>query len=131
MMEGGKRVILCVDDDADIVASLRVVLESAGYEVVSAPTAAEGLRAYLARRPDLILLDLMMEEIDSGLRLARELKDRGNTAPLFFLSSTGDYLHGTADTSEVGASGVLQKPVEPRMLLSLVGTALATPALRS
>lgn len=130
-MEGGKHVILCVDDDPDILASLRVVLESKGHLVVTAPTAAAGLEEYRTRRPDLLIVDLMMEEIDSGIRFARELKTLGNAAPLFFLSSTGDYLFGTIDTGELGARGVFQKPLDPALLLSLVEKSLGASAART
>ena len=130
-MEGGKHVILCVDDDPDILASLRVILESRGYRVVTAPTAAAGVESYRATHPDLLIVDLMMEEIDSGIWLARELQKLGNTVPLFFLSSTGDYLLGTLDTGELGARGVFQKPLDPTLLLSLVEKSLGASATRS
>ena len=126
-MEPGKQVILCVDDDQDILASLRVVLESKGYVVASASTAADALAAYAQHRPDLLIVDLMMEDVDSGLTFARELKARGNTVPLIFLSSAGDYLYGTVDVGEVGASGVFQKPIDPVELLKLVGRKLGEP----
>ena len=73
----------------------------------------------------------MMEEIDSGLWLARELKTLGNAVPLFFLSSTGDYLFGTVDTGALGARGVFQKPLEPALLLSVVEKSLGAAAARS
>jgi DNA-binding response OmpR family regulator len=126
-MQSGKHVILCVDDDQDILAALRVVLESRGYQVATAATAADGLTAYRQASPDLVIIDLMMEEVDSGLTLAQQLKDLGNTAPVFFLSSTGDYLYGATDVADVGASGVFQKPINPAELLRLLGQKLGEP----
>jgi CheY-like chemotaxis protein len=123
-MSPAKPVILCVDDDQDILQSLRVVLESRGYEVVTAATGREGLEAHARCQPDVVIVDLMMEEVDSGLTFARGLKARGNTAPVFLLSSTGDYLYGTSDVGEVGASGVFQKPIDPSVLLRVVGQKL-------
>jgi DNA-binding response OmpR family regulator len=120
-MPRAKHVILCVDDDQDILLSLRVVLESKGYEVVTAATGREGLDAYAQCRPDVVIVDLMMEEVDSGLTFARTLQSLGNTAPVFFLSSTGDYMYGTVDVGEVGAAGVFQKPIDPAVLLRVVG----------
>lgn len=127
-MPDGKHIILCIDDDPDILASLRVVLESRGYVVVTAATAAEGIKAYQERRPDLLIIDLMMEQIDTGLKLLGDLRALGNTAPIFFLSSTGDYLQGTTDLSEMGVMGVFQKPLDPGVLLSLIARRLGKPA---
>jgi DNA-binding response OmpR family regulator len=126
-MQSGKHVILCVDDDQDILAALRVVLESKGYQVATASTATEGLEAYKQCQPDAVIIDLMMEEIDSGLGLARELQALGNTVPVYFLSSTGDYLYGALDVGDVGASGVFQKPINPAELLRLLGKKLGEP----
>lgn len=126
-MQGGKHVILCIDDDPDTLASLRVVLESAGYLVVTASTAAEVLEAYDTAQPDALIVDLMMEQIDTGMKVARDLQALGNTAPLYFLSSTGDYLQGAMDVGELGASGVFQKPLDPHVLLSLLQRKLGTP----
>lgn len=126
-MQAGKHVILCIDDDPDTLMALRVVLESAGYVVVTASTAAEVLKAYDDARPDALIVDLMMEQIDTGMRVARELQALGNTAPVYFLSSTGDYLQGAMDVGELGASGVFQKPIDPHVLISLLQRKLGTP----
>lgn len=126
-MQGGKHVILCIDDDPDTLASLRVVLESAGYVVVTASTAAEVVQAYETSSPDALIVDLMMEQIDTGLTLARDLQAAGNAAPIYFLSSTGDYLQGSMDVGELGVSGVLQKPVNPHVLISLLQRRLGKP----
>ena len=119
-MQGGKHVILCVDDDQDILVSLRVVLESRGYVVVTAANAADGIEACREHTPDLILIDLMMEDVDSGMKMAERLREAGNTAPMYFLSSSGDYLYGAVDVGDVGVSGVFQKPLQPDILLSLL-----------
>ena len=127
-MQDGKHVILCIDDDPDILVALRVVLESAGYRFVGAATATEGMEAYRSRRPDLIIVDLMMEQIDAGIHMVEELQASGNTAPVYILSSTGDYLHGAADLSGLGVTGVLQKPLDPGVLLSIIQRKLGQPA---
>ncbi len=126
-MQDGKYVILCIDDDPDTLMALRVVLESSGFVVVSASTAAEVIQCYEASKPDALIVDLMMEEIDTGGTLARELQRRGNLAPLYFLSSTGDYLQGSMDVGELGASGVFQKPIDPHVLISLLQRKLGVP----
>jgi DNA-binding response OmpR family regulator len=123
-MQDGKHVILCIDDDPDLLFSLRVVLEAKGYIVATAETADEGIKAYRESKPDLLIIDLMMEEIDAGMRLIKEIYSLGNKAPLYVLSSTGDYLQGVVDLSGYGVTGVFQKPLNPDFLLSLLQTKL-------
>jgi len=119
-MQDGKHVILLVDDDQDILESLRVVLEANGYLVVTANSSQEGLRIFGEQAPDLLIVDLMMEEIDSGTSFVKELQAIGNTAPVYLLSSTGDSLYSTTDASGLGLTGVFQKPINTDMLLALL-----------
>ena len=119
-MRDGKHVILCVDDDADIRASLRVILESSGYLLEEAGSAEEGVKVYRRVQPDLILLDLMMEEVDAGTRFVTQLKALGNRAPIYMLSSTGDALSQVTDVTDLGLAGIFQKPVDSKTLLSLL-----------
>jgi DNA-binding response OmpR family regulator len=117
-MKDGTFVILCVDDDPDILESLRAVIEAGGYRFVSAPTAEEGLKVYQRERPDLVVADLMMEEVDAGTRFVKELKLLGNLAPVYLLSSVGDELHRSVDFEQLGLSGVFQKPIQSQVLLA-------------
>ena len=119
-MPNAKRVILCIDDDPDILEFLRIVIESNNYTVCQASSAEEGLQAYREAPPDLIICDLMMEEVDAGTNLVKELKALGNKAPVYMLSSTGDHLHSTIDASALGLSGILQKPFDSESLLTLL-----------
>ncbi|MBI2505780.1 MAG: response regulator [Candidatus Latescibacteria bacterium] len=119
-MRGGKYVILCVDDDPDILEYLRVVLEANDYAVVGASSAEAGLRAYRETPPDLVIADLMMEEIDSGTGFVKQLQAWGNRAPIYMLSSVGDNLNTNADYSALGLTGVFQKPLDSEVLLSLL-----------
>jgi two-component system, NtrC family, nitrogen regulation response regulator NtrX len=124
-MADQKHVILCVDDDPDILFVMRQILEGNGYTMIEAPSAEEGLRVFKEQTPDLIFADLMMEEVDSGTAFVKELKLLGNTCPVFMLSSVGDSLAMTADYSELGLSGVLQKPIESEKLLALAASKLS------
>lgn len=119
-MQDGKHVILCIDDDDDILFFLQTVLEAKGYKVLTAGTAEEGLRLFKSTTPDFLFVDLMMEEVDAGTRLVKELKLLGNTAPIFMLSSVGDNLSMIADYTSLGLSGVLQKPVDEQQLLAIL-----------
>jgi DNA-binding response OmpR family regulator len=119
-MQNGKHVILLVDDDPDLLESLKVVLEASDYLVVTASSGQEGLKAYRESNPDLLIVDLMMEEIDSGTSFVKELQAIGNTAPVYLLSSAGDSLYTTTDASALGLTGVFQKPLNTEMLLALL-----------
>ncbi len=123
-MQDGKHVILCIDDDPDILEYLEVVLAAAGYVVVTAPSAEDGLKAYKEASPELIIVDLMMEEIDAGTNFVKELKASGNKAPIFMLSSMGDNLSATTDYSALGLAGVFQKPVDKDRMLKTIAAKL-------
>jgi two-component system chemotaxis response regulator CheY len=126
-MPTNKYVILCVDDDPDILISLKIVLESGGFAVVTAADGKTGVRAFRESRPDLVLLDLMMEEIDAGTRALKEMRTIDRKVPIYLLSSTGDYLQGATDANELGLAGVFQKPVDPNILLRLLRAKLKLP----
>jgi len=119
-MERSAKTVLVVDDDPDVVDTLRMILERAGYAVVSAPSSEQGLHAYETAAPDVVLVDLMMEEVDAGTSFVKELSLRGNKAPVYMLSSVGDALSRTVDTSSLGLAGVLQKPVDGRTLIVML-----------
>ena len=119
-MKDGKHVILCIDDDQDFLDAVRTILESSGYEMVEAQSAEEGLKVYKKSNPDFIIVDLMMEEVDAGTSFVKELRILGNKAPIYMLSSVGDNLSMTTDYSELGLSGVFQKPMEPDTLLTIL-----------
>jgi two-component system response regulator MtrA len=119
-MQDGKHVILYVEDDQDFLDSVQLVLEAEGYALVTANSAEEGLRKYKAETPDLVIVDLMMEEVDAGTNLVKELKALGNTVPVYMVSSVGDAMSVSTDIAELGLSGVLQKPVDHAVLLALL-----------
>jgi DNA-binding response OmpR family regulator len=128
-MQGGKYVILCVDDDPDVLVSLRIVLEARGYTVVTAADAKQGIQAFKESQPDVAIVDLMMEEIDTGTKLAKEIQAINKNVPIYMLSSTGDYLHGAIDTTTLGLAGVFQKPLNPNVLLGLLQAKLGKTAV--
>ena len=123
-MQDGKYVILCVDDDPDIIEYLKVVLEANDYVAATAKSAEQGLRVYQQVKPDALIVDLMMEEVDAGTSLVTELKAVGNKSPIFMLSSTGDNLSRMIDTSSLGLAGVFQKPLDSDTLLALLKSKL-------
>ena len=124
-MQDGKHVILCIDDDPDIRDSLKMILEANGFVHVGAATAEKGVKVYRETRPDLVIVDLMMEEVDAGTNFVKELKLLGCSVPIYMLSSVGDSLNMSTSYSELGLAGVLQKPVSPESLLALLRDKLA------
>jgi DNA-binding response OmpR family regulator len=113
-----KKLILIIDDDQDFRYSLRMILESGGYLVEEAPSAEDGLKKFKTVNPALVIVDLMMEEVDSGTNFVKEMKVIGTNVPIFMLSSVGDQMSMMTNYSDIGLSGVLQKPVDPKNLLA-------------
>jgi two-component system, OmpR family, alkaline phosphatase synthesis response regulator PhoP len=67
--------VLCVEDDPDMIEYIKLILSRAGYEVIGADGGIEGLEAMRREKPDLILLDLMMPEVDGAEVLLRKKQD--------------------------------------------------------
>ncbi len=118
--------ILSVDHDPDILEFMTTVLESKGYTVITAESGTDGLEVFKANDPAMIFVDLMMEEVDAGTNLVKEIKALGSKVPVYMLSSVGDAMTMNLDTSQLGIDGVLQKPLHPEELLKIVEDALAT-----
>ncbi len=123
-MKDAKRLVLYIDDDDDALFAIKTVLEANGYAMEGASSAEEGLRIYKKLNPDIVIVDLMMEEVDSGASFARELKALGNKAPVYMLSSVGDDLSTITDSVALGLDGVFQKPLSPATLLGVLKTRL-------
>jgi len=119
-MQDGKYVIMAIDDDSDFLAATRIVLEAGGYIMVEAKSAEEGLKLYPKIKPDLVIVDLMMEEIDSGTNFAKEMKLLGNKAPIYLLSAAGDGMIANIDYTQLGFAGVFQKPINSTRLLNVL-----------
>jgi two-component system response regulator VanR len=112
-MKDDKHVILYVDDDPDMLQSIRMILE-----------ANEGIKKFKETNPDLIIVDLMMEEVDSGTNFAKELQFLKNTAPVYMLSSVGDQLNMATSYTDLGLAGVFQKPISPDHLIKTIKSKL-------
>jgi DNA-binding response OmpR family regulator len=114
--------ILIVDDDPDIVEAARLVLEREGYEVEGAPSRADGMKKIEEVKPDLLILDVMMEEPDDGLRMAREIRRAGHTLPIIMLTSVNAAMGLNIDKDEemVPVEEFQPKPVDPQTLIAKV-----------
>lgn len=114
--------ILIVDDDPDIVESLALVLKAEGYEVASAASRKEAMAGVEAEKPDLVILDVMMEEADDGFVVAQDLRRNGVKTPIIILSSIGHvtgYKYGR-DAEVAPVDDFVSKPVAPAELLARV-----------
>ena len=132
--------ILVVDDDPDIVESLKMVLESANYDVDTAGSPEEGFAKLEANPPHLILLDIMMPDGTEGFhfvwRLRNEFPEPINQVPILVLTA----IHSTtqlrfypdqkdaqyAAGEFLPVQGFMDKPVEPSLLLRKLGEVLGT-----
>jgi len=120
----GPPLILIVDDDPDFVEASRTVLESAGYQVISAANGEQGLRAMRQEQPDLVILDVMMSGILDGLNASIQMRaERGlRRTPILMISSiaTSDYAAMFPTDEYVPVETFLSKPVGPDQLLEEV-----------
>jgi len=116
-MDAKKKMILAIDDDPDIRAALRVVLEASGYLVGEASNGEEGLKAVARIQPDAVIVDLMMENVDSGSSVAQKLKEEEFAGPVYMLSSAGDAVRYNLDARQLGLAGIFQKPIDPGTLV--------------
>lgn len=119
--------ILIVDDDPDMVEAGRIVLEREGYTVESASNMVDGLRTLEENHPDLLILDVMMEEADDGLILARQIRRRGHNLPVLMLTSVNRVMGLNIDKhlEIVPVDEFVEKPVDPATLLEKVRALLA------
>jgi AmiR/NasT family two-component response regulator len=117
-----KRMILLVDDDALLLEFLAEVLGHAGYDTVTAASAAEAIRQIEVREPDLALLDIAMPGM-SGLELARHLHEH-TTVPFMFISGSTD-AESARQAAQYGAVGFLIKPIDAAHLMPAFEAGLA------
>lgn len=113
-------LVLYVDDDPDYREVMRSIIESGGYAMDEAATAEEAVLVYKQREPDLVIVDLMMEEVDSGIAFVKELRLLGNQAPIYMLSSVGEGMSLSADHLSLGLAGIFQKPIDRAALLGVL-----------
>lgn len=132
-----KAKILIVDDDADFAKSTKMILLADGYEVVIASDGKEGLRKIQEEKPDLVILDIMMESIFEGFSLVSSVRSDPQLAafkniPILMVSSvrsdTGSRF-AFEDEEDMGSlsepDDYLDKPFKPKELLDRVAELLA------
>jgi len=123
--------ILLVDDDRDLVANYKAVLEREGFAVSVAHSAAEGLKACLAGRPDLVILDVSMETDTAGFEFLYQLRSEREGSryrpvrgtPVLLLTAIHQVTNSRFSLDESGSflpkvEGMLSKPVKLEALVA-------------
>lgn len=118
--------ILIVDDDPDVVEAGQIILEREGHQVFSASNRTQGMQAVRAHQPDLLILDVMMEQPDDGITLAQDLRREGVSAPILMLTSIGKVTGQRFERDEVlPVDSFHEKPIKPAELVAEVNALLA------
>ncbi len=129
-MEKSKAKILVIDDDPDFREAVTPILESALYDVVTASNPEEGQEKILSDKPDLILLDIMMDSLFDGFSLCHSIKtskeyNEFRNTPIIFVSAvkekTGSRFQFDAQgQGMVGPDDYIDKPVKPDDLIARI-----------
>ena len=121
--------VLVVDDDPDFLESTRMVLEQEGYEVDTASSGEQALKAMVASTPSLVVLDVMMEGILDGWDASWRIRSHPELhhLPILVVSSitTSDYLNMFPTDEDNLIDNFLSKPVAPETLLAEIGRLLS------
>ena len=119
--------VLIIDDDPDIVEAMKVVLESKLYQVSIAKSGDEGFKKARLEKPDMVILDVMMETNDKGFDVARLLKnDSGlKNIPILMLTAIKEktglgFEKEAGDPEWLPVDGYCEKPLKPDELISKV-----------
>jgi len=123
-----KKKILAIDDEPDVLEFLRLVLTKSGYQVATAANGTEGLIRAHVERPDLILLDIMMEKMDGWetLRLLR-LEETSKDVPVVILSARAEPRDKIRALQE-GAMDYITKPFDLKESLEKIHIILSAPS---
>jgi CheY-like chemotaxis protein len=132
--QGGRKTILVVDDEPNVVAYLETLLQDNGYATVSAANGLEGMEKVRGGKPDLITLDISMPE-ESGIRFYRDLKEDPELAgiPVVIVTGVTGYGYKPEDFQKFISSrkqipppdGFVPKPIEREELLKRVNDLLS------
>lgn len=118
------KYILLVDDDPDLTLANRLVLESAGYQVGTASSGQEGLQKMRERKPDLVLMDVMMASPLEGYYVTQQIAEDETLreVPIIMVSSIAStqYAETFPTDQYLNIVEFISKPIEPEKLLERV-----------
>ena len=113
--------IAIIDDDADILDASSLILTSNGYEVITADNPDDGYKIVKENSPDLIILDVMMNEPDDGFFLAQRFRKENIKTPIIMYTSVSKATGLDFGVSEiVPVDEFVEKPISPEELISKV-----------
>lgn len=124
--KNNRTAILVVDDDFDILEQSRMNLEAAGYHVVTANSQMEAEETIKSFKPDLAVLDLMMENQDSGFILSHRIKRLDPKLPVIIVTAVTNQtgisfdVNTPQESSWIKADAIIQKPIRYEQLLGEV-----------
>src|SRR6201984_3909061 len=121
-MKTDNRHVLIIDDERPVLMTLEALLKRHGYQVDTAPTATQGLKALRSKPPKLVLLDLRLPDAD-GLEMLERIKSELPKVQVIILTAH-DSLHNAFESIKRGAYHFISKPYAPEELRSLVEKAL-------
>lgn len=107
-----KKKALIIDDGIDFIAAYKAILEVNDVAVISATDGQKGFEMLKSEKPDVVVLDVMMETPDSGFEFLQEMKEEGLDTPVILCSSIAKASQMNFDLNELGAKVVMQKPVD-------------------
>jgi two-component system cell cycle response regulator DivK len=112
--------ILCVEDNPQNMRLVRKILKHAGYTVLEAEDGMKGLNITLAERPDLILMDINLPDID-GLEVTRRIKADEDVNSIPIIALTANAMTGDEEKCyEAGCNGYVSKPISRQQLLEAI-----------
>jgi DNA-binding response OmpR family regulator len=113
--------IAIIDDDPDILDASSLVLTSKGYEVITATNPDDGYKIVKENSPDLIILDVMMNEPDDGFFLAQKFRKEKISSPIIMYTSVSRSLGMDFGVNElVPVEEFVEKPISPEQLIEKV-----------
>jgi DNA-binding response OmpR family regulator len=114
-------LIAIIDDDPDILDASTLVLKSKGYDVMTANNPNDGYKIVKEKKPDLIILDVMMDEPDDGFYLAQKFRKEGIKIPILMYTSVSKAIGLDFGKSEmVPVDDFVEKPISPEELIQKV-----------
>lgn len=113
--------VLIIEDDSNICNFVRTILETNGYQVISAANGSNGSTMFLSHRPDLVILDLGLPDID-GIDLIADIRQKSDT-PIIVLSARTDE-SDKVEALDIGANDYVTKPFGTGELLARVRATL-------
>ncbi len=121
---GGKKKILVVDDEQLIREFYQELLTGEGYVVIAAKDGKEGVALALEQKPDLIILDILMPDMD-GFSVFNQIKAAGLTSPVIFLTNAGETENILQAKEGAAASFLIKANIKPEELLAEVKRVLS------